>query len=96
VKKTTLFVKSHLTSQDILNIHEYIAIEDIEVAPPRKGEVRIKVVASGVCHTDAYTLSGADSEGVFPVILGHEGGGQFSTLALPYIHKEIYLKSNPM
>ncbi|KAI9340268.1 chaperonin 10-like protein [Obelidium mucronatum] len=52
-----------------------LSIEEIEVAPPQKGEVRIKVIASGVCHTDQYTLSGQDSEGVFPVILGHEGGG---------------------
>ncbi|KNE55123.1 alcohol dehydrogenase class-3, partial [Allomyces macrogynus ATCC 38327] len=50
-------------------------IEDVEVAPPKKGEVRIKIVATGVCHTDAYTLSGQDPEGVFPSILGHEGGG---------------------
>ncbi len=48
-------------------------IEEIEVHPPKKGEVRIKMLATGVCHTDAYTLSGQDSEGVFPVILGHEG-----------------------
>ncbi|KAI9222922.1 chaperonin 10-like protein [Blastocladiella britannica] len=52
-----------------------LTVEEIEVAPPMKGEVRIKVVASGVCHTDAYTLSGQDPEGVFPSILGHEGGG---------------------
>jgi S-(hydroxymethyl)glutathione dehydrogenase/alcohol dehydrogenase len=37
--------------------------------------VRIKTLATGVCHTDAYTLSGADPEGIFPSILGHEGGG---------------------
>ncbi len=43
--------------------------------PPQKGEVLVRIVASGVCHTDAYTLSGADPEGVFPTILGHEGGG---------------------
>ena len=43
--------------------------------PPKAGEVRIKILATGVCHTDAYTLSGADPEGVFPVVLGHEGGG---------------------
>jgi len=54
---------------------EPLKIETIEVAPPKKGEVRIKVIATGVCHTDAYTLSGADPEGVFPVVLGHEGGG---------------------
>uniref|UniRef100_A0A8W7Q2H5 S-(hydroxymethyl)glutathione dehydrogenase n=2 Tax=Anopheles coluzzii TaxID=1518534 RepID=A0A8W7Q2H5_ANOCL len=52
-----------------------LSIETIEVAPPKAGEVRIKVTASGVCHTDAYTLGGLDSEGVFPVILGHEGAG---------------------
>ncbi|KAI9146566.1 chaperonin 10-like protein [Paraphysoderma sedebokerense] len=52
-----------------------LSIEEIEVAPPKAGEVRIKIIATGVCHTDAYTLSGADPEGVFPVILGHEGGG---------------------
>ena len=38
-------------------------------------QVRLKVIATGVCHTDAYTLSGVDPEGLFPVILGHEGGG---------------------
>ena len=42
---------------------------------PKKGEVLVKIVASGVCHTDAFTLSGEDPEGVFPAILGHEGGG---------------------
>lgn len=52
-----------------------LSIETIEVAPPRAGEVRIKILATGVCHTDAYTLDGHDSEGVFPVILGHEGAG---------------------
>ncbi|XP_026327071.1 alcohol dehydrogenase class-3-like [Hyposmocoma kahamanoa] len=52
-----------------------LCIEEIEVYPPKAGEVRVKIVATGVCHTDAYTLSGKDPEGVFPVILGHEGGG---------------------
>ncbi|CAH1795382.1 unnamed protein product [Owenia fusiformis] len=52
-----------------------LVIETVEVAPPKAGEVRIKVTATGVCHTDAYTLDGFDSEGKFPVILGHEGGG---------------------
>ena len=52
-----------------------LQIVEVDVAPPQAGEVLIKVVASGVCHTDAYTLSGADPEGIFPVILGHEGGG---------------------
>lgn len=52
-----------------------LSIENVEVAPPRAGEVRIKLMATGVCHTDAFTLSGEDPEGVFPAILGHEGGG---------------------
>jgi len=52
-----------------------LTIETIEVAPPKAGEVRIKILATGVCHTDAYTLSGIDPEGLFPCVLGHEGGG---------------------
>ncbi|XP_020376859.1 alcohol dehydrogenase class-3 isoform X1 [Rhincodon typus] len=52
-----------------------LSIEEVEVAPPKAHEVRIKIIATGVCHTDAYTLSGSDPEGVFPVILGHEGAG---------------------
>ena len=52
-----------------------LSIEEIDVMLPKKGEVLIKVVASGVCHTDAFTLSGEDPEGVFPAVLGHEGGG---------------------
>lgn len=52
-----------------------LKIENIQVQPPQKGEVRIKLEATGVCHTDAYTLDGHDSEGIFPCILGHEGGG---------------------
>lgn len=43
--------------------------------PPQAGEVLVRIVASGVCHTDAFTLSGDDPEGIFPSILGHEGGG---------------------
>lgn len=52
-----------------------LSIEEIEVMPPQVGEVRVRIVATGVCHTDAFTLSGEDPEGVFPCILGHEGGG---------------------
>ncbi|XP_052769894.1 alcohol dehydrogenase class-3-like isoform X1 [Mya arenaria] len=52
-----------------------LSIETVEVAPPEAHEVRIKLTHTGVCHTDAYTLDGFDSEGKFPVILGHEGGG---------------------
>ncbi|CAH6718452.1 S-(hydroxymethyl)glutathione dehydrogenase [[Candida] jaroonii] len=52
-----------------------LTIEDVEVEAPKAHEVRIKVINTGVCHTDAYTLSGVDPEGAFPVILGHEGAG---------------------
>jgi S-(hydroxymethyl)glutathione dehydrogenase/alcohol dehydrogenase len=52
-----------------------LKIEMIEVAPPKPNEVRIKLIATGVCHTDDYTLSGSDPEGLFPSILGHEGAG---------------------
>ncbi|WP_440997614.1 S-(hydroxymethyl)glutathione dehydrogenase/class III alcohol dehydrogenase [Arhodomonas sp. SL1] len=51
-----------------------LEIVEVDVAPPREGEVLVRNVATGVCHTDAFTLSGADPEGNFPVILGHEGG----------------------
>lgn len=54
---------------------EPLSIEEIEVAPPKAHEVRIKVVSNALCHTDAYTLGGFDAEGIFPCILGHEGGG---------------------
>ncbi len=52
-----------------------LSIEEVDVAGPKAGEVLVRIVATGVCHTDAFTLSGADPEGMFPVILGHEGGG---------------------
>ena len=52
-----------------------LSIEEINVAGPKEGEVLVRLVATGVCHTDAFTLSGEDPEGAFPVILGHEGGG---------------------
>ena len=52
-----------------------LSIEEVDLMPPQQGEVLVRIVATGVCHTDAYTLSGSDPEGRFPVILGHEGGG---------------------
>ena len=52
-----------------------LEVTEVDVAPPRAGEVLVRIIATGVCHTDAYTLSGADPEGIFPAILGHEGGG---------------------
>jgi len=51
-----------------------LVIEEVEVAGPKAGEVLLKISATGVCHTDAYTLSGKDPEGLFPAIMGHEGG----------------------
>jgi S-(hydroxymethyl)glutathione dehydrogenase/alcohol dehydrogenase len=52
-----------------------LEVEEVELAAPKEGECLVRLAAAGVCHTDAYTLSGADPEGVFPVVLGHEGAG---------------------
>jgi len=52
-----------------------LKIEELDLEMPKAGEVLVRIVATGVCHTDAYTLSGDDPEGVFPAVLGHEGGG---------------------
>jgi S-(hydroxymethyl)glutathione dehydrogenase/alcohol dehydrogenase len=52
-----------------------LAIEEVDLEGPRAGEVLVEVKATGICHTDHYTLSGADPEGLFPAILGHEGAG---------------------
>ena len=52
-----------------------LSIEEVELDGPKAGEVLVEIKATGVCHTDAYTLSGLDSEGKFPCILGHEGAG---------------------
>ena len=52
-----------------------LSIEEVDVEGPKQGEALVRIVATGVCHTDAFTLSGEDPEGAFPVILGHEGGG---------------------
>jgi len=52
-----------------------LEITEVDVQGPKDGEVLVRMVATGVCHTDAFTLSGEDPEGIFPSILGHEGGG---------------------
>lgn len=52
-----------------------LVIEEVDLDGPKAGEVLVRIVATGVCHTDAYTMSGKDPEGLFPAILGHEGGG---------------------
>ncbi len=54
---------------------EPLNVVEIDVEPPRKGEVLVRISHTGVCHTDAFTLSGDDPEGVFPAVLGHEGAG---------------------
>ena len=52
-----------------------LIIDYIDLEGPKKGEVLVEIKSTGVCHTDAYTLSGDDPEGIFPSILGHEGAG---------------------
>lgn len=52
-----------------------LTIETVDLQGPQAGEVLVEIMATGVCHTDAYTLSGTDPEGAFPAILGHEGAG---------------------
>ena len=52
-----------------------LVIDEIDLEGPKAGECLIRLEATGVCHTDAYTMSGADPEGLFPAVLGHEGGG---------------------
>ncbi len=52
-----------------------LIIDEIDVEGPREGEVLVEIKATGICHTDAFTLSGDDPEGAFPAILGHEGAG---------------------
>src|SRR5512142_2554982 len=54
---------------------ERLTVETIDIEGPKAGEVLVEIKATGICHTDAYTLSGADPEGLFPAILGHEGAG---------------------
>ena len=52
-----------------------LSLETVDVEGPRAGEVLVEIKATGICHTDEFTLSGADPEGIFPAILGHEGAG---------------------
>ena len=58
-----------------LNAGQPLEVTEIDVQAPQEGEVLVRMVATGVCHTDAFTLSGEDPEGIFPSVLGHEGGG---------------------
>ena len=52
-----------------------LSLETVDIGGPKAGEVMVEVKATGICHTDEFTLSGADPEGLFPAILGHEGAG---------------------
>jgi S-(hydroxymethyl)glutathione dehydrogenase/alcohol dehydrogenase len=52
-----------------------LEIVELDLAGPKAGEVLVEIKATGICHTDAYTLDGLDSEGIFPSVLGHEGAG---------------------
>src|SRR6202046_2686868 len=52
-----------------------LSLETVELEGPRAGEVLVEIKATGICHTDEFTLSGGDPEGIFPSILGHEGAG---------------------
>ncbi|MCO4780765.1 MAG: S-(hydroxymethyl)glutathione dehydrogenase/class III alcohol dehydrogenase [Candidatus Cloacimonetes bacterium] len=56
-------------------VNKPLVIDELDLEGPKTGEVLVQIVATGVCHTDAFTLSGADPEGIFPSVLGHEGGG---------------------
>uniref|UniRef100_A0A7S2BKS7 S-formylglutathione hydrolase n=1 Tax=Octactis speculum TaxID=3111310 RepID=A0A7S2BKS7_9STRA len=60
--------------------NEPLKTETVEVAPPKAGEIRVKVIANALCHTDVYTLSGQDPEGLFPCILGHEAGAVIESI----------------
>ena len=59
-----------------------LEIVEVDLEGPKPGEVLVEIKATGVCHTDAFTLSGDDPEGAFPAILGHEGAG----IVLSLIH----------
>ena len=66
-----------------------LVVDEVDLSGPRAGEVLVEIMATGVCHTDAFTLSGDDPEGAFPAILGHEGAGiavSYTHLTLPTIY----------
>ena len=66
-----------------------LEIVEVDLDGPRAGEVLVELKATGVCHTDAFTLSGDDPEGAFPAILGHEGAGK-NKRAIIKSKREIY------
>jgi S-(hydroxymethyl)glutathione dehydrogenase/alcohol dehydrogenase len=60
-----------------------LEIMEVDLDGPKAGEVMVEIKATGICHTDEFTLSGADPEGLFPAILGHEGAGVVVEVARP-------------
>ncbi len=62
-----------------------LEVMEVNLDGPKAGEVLVEIKATGICHTDEFTLSGADPEGMFPAILGHEGAGVVLELSLIHI-----------
>ncbi|MBE0508546.1 MAG: S-(hydroxymethyl)glutathione dehydrogenase/class III alcohol dehydrogenase [Marinospirillum sp.] len=73
--QSTAWLKPSRPARSLDTIARHVCLTAILLQSTQRGEVLVRIVATGVCHTDAYTLSGDDPEGVFPAILGHEGGG---------------------
>jgi S-(hydroxymethyl)glutathione dehydrogenase/alcohol dehydrogenase len=71
IKETTMKSRAAVA----FGANQPLQIVEIDVAPPRAGEVLVRITHTGVCHTDEFTRSGGDPEGLFPVIFGHEGAG---------------------
>ncbi len=71
------FTGNHMKSRAAIAIRagQPLVVDEVDLSGPRAGEVLVEIKATGVCHTDAFTLSGDDPEGAFPAILGHEGAG---------------------
>jgi len=72
-----------------------LEIMEVDLDGPRAGEVLVEIMATGICHTDEFTLSGADPEGMFPAILGHEGAGivrEAVNAIIACIQKPIYVR----
>ena len=73
-----------------------LEVIDVNLDGPRAGEVLVEMKATGICHTDEFTLSGADPEGAFPAILGHEGAGvAYTCIVLLMLHVESVSNLHP-
>ena len=86
---TTTTANQHITCRAMVARapKEPLVCETITVAPPGPGEVRVKVMANALCHTDIYTLDGFDPEGLFPCILGHEAGAIVESIGEGYVFR---------